>query len=101
VSCGASSTARSSDLIKSSLNVAPWDGPDHERTRTAAGPDLKVPGGVSNRPTRLHTKLGNRLLEPLLAADHPPAPLELRHALAVIDNTIDDAIDHAHLKVAA
>jgi hypothetical protein len=42
-----------------------------------------------------YTKLGNRLLEPLLAANAPPAPLEVRRALRVIDHHIDDAIDHA------
>ena len=48
-----------------------------------------------------YTKLGNRLLPPLLAADAPPAPTELRRALRVIDSSINDAIDHARLKAAA
>lgn len=48
-----------------------------------------------------YTKLGNRLLAPLMAANAPPAPPELRRAMRVIDHTIDDAIDHARMKVAA
>ncbi len=38
-----------------------------------------TPDGV--RFAVFYTKLSNRLLEPLLAADAPPAPLELRRAL--------------------
>jgi hypothetical protein len=37
-----------------------------------------------------YTKLHNRLLRPLMAADHPPAPLPLRQALRTIDRHIDD-----------
>jgi hypothetical protein len=37
-----------------------------------------------------YTKLHNRLLRPLLAADQPPAPLPLRQALRIIDRYIDD-----------
>jgi hypothetical protein len=48
-----------------------------------------------------YTKLGNRLLEPLLAADQPPAPPELGRALRVIDQVIDDTLQHARLKAAA
>ena len=48
-----------------------------------------------------YTKLGNRLLQPLMAANAPPAPLELRNALRTIDRTIDDRINHARMKVAA
>jgi hypothetical protein len=42
-----------------------------------------------------YTKLHNRLLRPLLAADRPPAPLELRQALHTIDRHIDDYLDLA------
>lgn len=42
-----------------------------------------------------YTKLHNRLLRPLLAADRPPAPLELRRALNTIDRHIDDYLDLA------
>jgi hypothetical protein len=49
-----------------------------------------------------YTKLGNRLLQPLLAAaNSPPGPVELRQALRVIDHVIDDNIQHARLKPAA
>jgi hypothetical protein len=42
-----------------------------------------------------YTKLHNRLLRPLLAADQPPAPLPLRQALHTIDQHIDDYLDLA------
>lgn len=42
-----------------------------------------------------YTKLHNRLLRPLLAADRPPAPLELRQALRTIDRHIDSYLDLA------
>lgn len=43
------------------------------------------------------TKVHNRLLRPLLAADHPLAPSELRNALATIDRHVRDYIDEARL----
>jgi|GEM_PF-6108166 len=45
-----------------------------------------------------YTKLHDRLLKPLAAADQPPAPLPLRHALATIDQHVDDYITQARLK---
>ncbi len=48
-----------------------------------------------------YTKVHQRLLGPLLAADHPPAPKELRQALHVIDRHIDDYINNARLAPAA
>jgi hypothetical protein len=42
-----------------------------------------------------YTKLHNRLLHPLMAADRPPAPLPLRQALRTIDRHIDDYLDLA------
>ncbi|HET8659479.1 MAG TPA: hypothetical protein VFM55_10830 [Micromonosporaceae bacterium] len=42
-----------------------------------------------------YSKLHNRLLRPLLAADRPPAPLQLRQALRTIDRHIDDYLDLA------
>ena len=48
-----------------------------------------------------YTKLGHRLLPPLLAADYPPAPTELRQAFRVIDNHIEDYLDQARLRIAA
>jgi hypothetical protein len=44
-----------------------------------------------------YTKLHNRLLRPLLAADQPQAPAELRAALRAIDQHIATYITHARL----
>jgi len=43
----------------------------------------------------------NRLLRPLLAADQPQAPSELRTALRTIDRHIEDYITRARLSKAA
>jgi len=48
-----------------------------------------------------YTKLHRRLLAPLLDADKPPAPIEVRRALAVIDKTITDYVTNARLGIAA
>jgi hypothetical protein len=48
-----------------------------------------------------YTKLHNRLLRPLMAADQPQAPPELRQALRAIDQHVDDYINHARLGKAA
>ncbi len=48
-----------------------------------------------------YTKLHNRLLGPLLEADQPPAPLELRRALKVVDAAIAAYVDRARVKAAA
>jgi hypothetical protein len=48
-----------------------------------------------------YTKLHNRLLRPLLAADQPQAPPELRAALRTIDHHIDDYITRARITQAA
>jgi len=48
-----------------------------------------------------YTKLSDRLLRPLLDADRPPAPTELRRALATIDNALDDYVTNARLGRAA
>jgi predicted MarR family transcription regulator len=44
-----------------------------------------------------YTKLHNRLLRPLTAANDPPAPLPLRQALRVIDRHIADYIAEARM----
>lgn len=44
-----------------------------------------------------YTKLHSRLLRPLLAADQPQAPPELRAALRTIDQHIEDYITRARL----
>ncbi len=48
-----------------------------------------------------YTKLYSRLLHPLLEADTPPAPLELRRALGTIDHVLDDYISGARLGTVA
>ena len=58
-----------------------------------------TPDGV--RWALFYSKLHDRLLGPLLAADQPPAPLELRRALRVIDASVDRYIDTARMKAAA
>jgi hypothetical protein len=58
-----------------------------------------TPDGV--RVAVFYTKLYNRLLGPLLAADRPPAPPELRDALHVIDRRVDGYVQHARMGIAA
>lgn len=53
------------------------------------------------RVALFYKKLHDRLLGPLLAAHLPPAPLELRRALRVVDHTIDDYVAQARIKAAA
>jgi predicted MarR family transcription regulator len=60
---------------------------------------VTTPDGL--RAAIFYTKLHDRLLRPLLAPDSPPAPVELRRALATIDHTIDDYITNARLGTAA
>jgi len=48
-----------------------------------------------------YTKLYNRLLRPLAAADQPQAPPPLRQAPATIDQHVDDYIARARLRPAA
>jgi hypothetical protein len=58
-----------------------------------------TPDGL--RVVLFYTKLNQRLLRPLLAADQPHAPPELRHALRTLDRVIDDYVTNARLGVAA
>src|SRR3954466_4946190 len=44
-----------------------------------------------------YTKVHNRVLRPLMAADKPPAPLEVRRALRVLDHAVTDYIDNARI----
>lgn len=47
-----------------------------------------------------YTKVHDRLLIPLLAADAPPAPPRLRKALGVIDRSVTDYVRQARLEAA-
>jgi hypothetical protein len=58
-----------------------------------------TPDGI--RVAVFYTKLHRRLLDPLFAADRPPAPLELRRALATIDRSVADYVTNARLGTAA
>jgi predicted MarR family transcription regulator len=53
------------------------------------------------RVAAFYTKVHRRLLAPLLDADRPPAPIELRRALAVLDKTVNDYVTNARLGTAA
>jgi hypothetical protein len=58
-------------------------------------------GAPGQRVAVFYTKVHDRLLRPLLAANAPPAPAELRHALATIDRHVRCYIDEARLGNAA
>jgi hypothetical protein len=47
-----------------------------------------------------YSKIHDRLLVPLLAADRPPAPPSLRQALGVIDRSVNDYVRGARLQAA-
>jgi hypothetical protein len=54
-----------------------------------------TPDGV--KVAVFYTKVHDRLLRPLLAADRPPAPLAVRQALRTLDHTVQDHIDNARM----
>ncbi len=59
-----------------------------------------TPDGL--RVAVFYAKVHGRLLRPLLAAaDQPPAPVELRRALATVDRVVNDYVDQARLGTAA
>lgn len=58
-----------------------------------------TPQGV--RVAAWYTEIHRRLLEPVLAADKPPAPDELRRALRTIDAAVDDYITRPRIRPAA
>jgi predicted MarR family transcription regulator len=58
-----------------------------------------TPEGI--RVAVFYTKLHARLLRPLLDAHQPPAPIELRRALATIERVLADYITNARLGAAA
>jgi hypothetical protein len=53
------------------------------------------------RVALFYTKVHDRLFQPLLAADHPPAPPDLRQALRVLDRAIATYVTNARIGVAA
>ena len=60
---------------------------------------ILTPEGL--RVAIFYTKLQDRLLRPLLEADKPPAPPELRRALTTVDRVTRDYITNARLGLAA
>jgi hypothetical protein len=58
-----------------------------------------TPEGI--RVAVFYSKLQNRLLRPLLSADHPPTPLEVRRALATLDRAVVDHVTNARLGAVA
>ena len=58
-----------------------------------------TPDGI--RVAAFYTKLQNRLLRPLLDADKPPAPIELRRALATLERAVNNYALGARLAGAA
>ena len=60
---------------------------------------VTTPDGL--RVAAFYTKLGARVLAPLLAADRPPAPIEVRCALATLDRAVNDYVTNARLGTAA
>jgi len=58
-----------------------------------------TPEGI--RVAVFYTKVHRRLLHPLLDADKPPAPVELRRALATIETVLTDYLTNARLQPAA
>ena len=53
------------------------------------------------RVALFYTKVHHRLLRPLIAADQPPAPPDLRQALATVDRHVTGYIDTARIGNAA
>jgi predicted MarR family transcription regulator len=58
-----------------------------------------TPEGI--RMADFYTKLRDRLLVPLLDANQPPAPIELRRALGTIEHVLGDYVSNARLGIAA
>ena len=57
--------------------------------------DQHLPAHGRSASRDLYTKVHDRLLRPLIAADQPSAPPDLRHALHVIDDHGDGYIARA------
>ena len=87
-------------LLADELRPAPPPPPRADRAHAAGTNSYTLtPEGI--RVAVFYTKLQARLLGPLLEADKPPAPLELRRALATIEHVLGDYVTNARLGVAA
>ena len=69
-------------------------------TRRLPGRNTYILTSDGVRFALFYTRVHDRLLVPLLAADRPPAPPSLRDALHVIDQSVRDYIGQARLKAA-
>jgi hypothetical protein len=58
-----------------------------------------TPDGI--RVAVFYSKLQNRLLRPLLEADKPPAPIDVRRALATLEHAVNNYVHTARLTPAA
>lgn len=65
------------------------------------GTNTYTPTTEGQRVAIFYSKLHQRLLRPLLAADAPPAPPPLRQSLATIDAHVQDYITRSRLRNAA
>jgi hypothetical protein len=65
------------------------------------GPHTSVTTPKGLRVAAFSTKLGAGVLAPLLAADRPPAPIEVRRALATLDRAVSNYLTNARLGAAA
>lgn len=64
-------------------------------------PAVGVVGPEGIRIAVFYTKIYNRLLVPLTAADQSQAPPQLRQALRTLDHHVDSYTNRARLKLAA
>ena len=87
---------RQPDELRPRADCASTGSSNDARTAT---PTTSPPTG--QRVAIFYTKVHNRLLRPLLAADKPPAPLPLRRALSTIDQHVRGYIDDARMVNAA
>ena len=75
-------------------NAAP-DNPDPARWGQRWSYEL-TPDGL--RVAVFYTKLQNRLLRPLLDADKPPAPIDIRRAINTLEHAVNDYTHAARLQ---
>ena len=81
--------------------LRPWPATPQRPDRTLPHTNTYILTPDGQRVAIFYTKVHDRLLRPLLAADQPPAPTELRTALATIDRQVHSYIDHARIAKAA